>query len=147
MLYTKKKEKTRFGGGRRQNWKTKKTKNLSIIRQCTFQEQIILRLCPKTKNYKLNLFSPNCFLDTNIFTFPFFPSPFSYFHWYKLYIWKPIRTKMQFKQIIIAVTTTVAAVSAANNSSSSTNAAPQVAQLGTAGAVGAIAAGAIAFLI
>lgn len=49
---------------------------------------------------------------------------------------------MQFKQIIIAVTTTVAAVSAANNSSSSTNAAPQVAQLGTAGAVGAIAAGA-----
>ena len=54
---------------------------------------------------------------------------------------------MQFKQIIIAVTTTVAAVSAANNSSSSTNAAPQVAQLGTAGAVGALDAGAIAFLI
>lgn len=54
---------------------------------------------------------------------------------------------MQFKQIIIAITTTVAAVSAANNTTTSAGSGQSAVQLGTAGAIGAIAAGALALLV
>lgn len=54
---------------------------------------------------------------------------------------------MQFKNIIVAVTAAVSVVFAANNSSSSAGSGANAVQLGVAGTVGAVAAGAVALLI